>query len=251
MEQSGAEVSGRYRAASGEEPPVRLDAAIVDAARREVEQQRRQKRRGWQVPASIAAMLVIGFSLMLTVRDNEPPLSSLHQPAAGEAKPAKPAAPQPAMTAQPKVRANVYREARPSRERTARPERDSGARDESARAQGFADRGTPVPSAPVAPQPVKPPEQERPGTAESGISHSEAKVLADAAPRARNDVQALGKQGPAGEPLQPRDWLGKIDDLLRDGRETEARRQLQDFRQQYPRYPLDARLRALLGSDQR
>jgi len=74
LEKMGSEVSERYRAGAQDEPPARLDATIQAAARREVEQPR--QRRNWQMPASIAAMLVLGVSLVLVVRDKEPPLPS-------------------------------------------------------------------------------------------------------------------------------------------------------------------------------
>jgi len=56
LETMGSEVSERYRAGAQDEPPARLDAAIQAAARREVTQP--PLRRNWQMPASIAAMLV-------------------------------------------------------------------------------------------------------------------------------------------------------------------------------------------------
>ena len=197
LEKMSSEVPERYRAGVQDEPPARLDAAVLAAARREVEQPRH--RSNWQMPASIAAMLVIGVSLVLLVRDNEPPLPSFDRSAAEEAKLAKPAPPQLAMKAQPRPRADSQREARPSRERSARPDHEPFARAEEAAARENAVSGAAVPAAP--------------------------------APAA---------------PARARDWLGKIDDLLREGKEAEARRQLVDFREHYPRYPLPERLQALL-----
>jgi hypothetical protein len=257
LEQMSSEVSARYRAGAEDEPPVRLDAAVLSAARREVEQPR--KRRHWQVPASIAAMLVIGVSLVLLVRENEPPLPSLDRPASDEAKLAKPAPPQLAMQAQPKARADSHREDRPSRERSARPAREQGARDEAAATQENTASGTAAPPAaapavPVVAAPAKSAEQEQSRIAESSDSFSGKKARegggAGAATESRLSARALRKEDAAAPP-QPRDWLGKIDDLLRDGRQAEARRQLLDFRQQYPHYPLPERLQALLPPDPR
>ena len=50
LEKMSSEASERYRAGSSEEPPARVDAAIVAAARREVD--RTRQRRSWPVPAS-------------------------------------------------------------------------------------------------------------------------------------------------------------------------------------------------------
>ncbi len=255
LEKMSSEVSERYRAGAEDEPPARLDAAVLAAARREVEQLRH--RRNWQMPASIAAMLVIGVSLVLLVRDNEPPLPSLDRPAADEAKLAKSAPPQLAMKAQPKARADSHREDRPSRERSARPDREPVARDEAAATQEDTASGTAAPpaSAPAAPVvagPAKSAQQEQSRIAESSdfSSSKKAKALADAATQSRPSAQALRKED-ATAPAQRQDWLGKIDDLLRDGKEAEARRQLLGFRQQYPHYPLPERLQALLPPDQR
>ena len=93
LEDTAAQVSERYRAGAQDEPSAKLDAAIRAAAHREVAKPR--LRRNWQMPASIAAMLVIGVSLLLVVRDHEPPLPSLDHPVAEEAKLARPAQPRP------------------------------------------------------------------------------------------------------------------------------------------------------------
>lgn len=268
MEKMSSEVSERYRAAVEDEPPPRVDAAVLAAARREVEPPR--QRRNWQTPASIAAMLVIGVSLVLLVRDNEPPMPSLDRPAADEAKLAKSAPPQLAMKTQPKARADFHREDRPSRERSARPDREPVARDEvvvkqeSALQENAASGASaqpapaPVPAAPVpavaavAGQ-VETAEKEQSRIAESSVvlPGKKAKAAADTATEFRASAQTLRKEDSAALSVQPRDWLRKIDDLLSDGKEADAREQLLGFRKQFPNYPLSQRLQALLPPDQR
>ncbi|MEO8009955.1 MAG: hypothetical protein ABI728_15735 [Betaproteobacteria bacterium] len=235
LEKMSAEVSAGYRAGAADEPSARLDAAILAVARREVERPRPQ--RHWQVPASVAAVLVIGVSLVLVVRDNETPLPSLGQPAADEAKLANSAPPQLAMKAQPKAKVDALREDRPSRERTARPLREPVLRDKAPLApEGTASGTTMQPAAvPVVVEPAK-----------------SAAQVAGIAPSPRLDAQALRKEkGEASTPVQPQDWLGKIDDLLRDGKESDAREQLLDFRKQFPNYPLSQRFQALLPQEPR
>ena len=269
LEKMSSEISERYRAGAQDEPPARLDAAVLAAARREVEHPRR--RRDWQMPASIAAMLVIGVSLVLIVRDNEPPLPSLDQPAADEAKLARPAAPQLAMKAQPKASVDSLREARPSRERSARPDREPATAAEGATtrenavqenmASGTSAPPVPVPAAPVAmapsaagvTAPAEPVERERARIAESGdfSSSKKAEVLSNAAPQSRRSDEASPKQKAEVAPAQPEDWLRRIEDLLRIGADADAREQLLRFRKQFPQYPLPQRLRALLPADQR
>ena len=258
LENMSSVVSERYRAGARDEPPARLDAALLAAARREVEQPR--QRRHWQMPASIAAMLVIGVSLVLMVRDNEPPLPSLDRPAADEPKLAKPAPPQLAMKAQPKASADSQREARPSRERSARPDREPRARDEvatvreNAAQENAASGGSvPAPAAPGVTAPAEPAEQERSKIAEPRdfSSSKKAEALSGAASRSRRSDEALRKQDAAAVPAQPQDWLQRIDDLLRNGKDADAREQLLGFRKQFPHYPLPQRLQALLPPDQR
>ncbi len=256
LEKMSSEVSERYRAGAEDEPSARLDAAVLAAARREVEQPR--QRRNWQIPASIAAMLVIGVSLVLLVRDNEPPLSSLDRPTADEAKLAKPAPPQLAMKTQPKARADYPREDRPSRERSTRSDRESIVRDEMAAMQENAASGAsaqpaPAPAVPAITGLAKPAEQERSRIAESTeVSPSKkSKALADAATESRVSAQTSRKEDIAAGPVRPQDWLRKIDDLLRDGKDADAREQLLRFRKQFPAYPLSQRLQALLPPNPR
>jgi len=257
LEKMSSEVSERYRGGARDEPSARLDAAIRAAVRREVEQPR--PRRNWQMPASIAAMLVIGISLVLVVRDNEPPLPSLERPAADEAKLAKSAPPQLAMKAQPAPRGDLLREDRPSRERSARPDREPVAREEVAAVQDNAasSGGTaqsapaPAPAAPAVAAPAKPAEEEQARVAESSdffSANKKDKMPVDAAKESRPAVQALRKQEITA-PAQPREWLVEIDGLLRDGKEAQARRQVLAFQQQYPQYPLPERLKALLPAE--
>ena len=261
LEHMSSGVSQRYRAGARDEPPARLDAAVLAAARREVEQPR--QRRHWQMPASIAAMLVIGVCLVLIVRDNQPPLPSLDPPAAEEAKLAKSAPPQLAMKAQPKASADFRREARPSRERSPRPDREPLARDEVATARDYAapenavssasPSTLPAPGAPAVAGLARPVEEGRIQTAESGdfSSSKKAEALSGAAPRSARSDEALRKQDTAAAPVQPEDWLRRIDDLLRTGEEARAHEQLLVFRKQFPHYPLAQRLQALLPADQR
>jgi len=264
LEKVSSEVSERYRAAAQDEPPARLDAAVLATARREVEPPR--QRRNWRMPASIAAMLVVCASLVLLVRDNEPPLPSLDGPAADEAKLAKSAPPQLAMKTQPKPRAEFHREDRPSRERSARSDREPAApRDEVAVKQegalqekenatsGVSVQPAPAPAAPAIAGLAKPAEGEQSRIAASSevTPDKKVKAAADAAPESRAGAQTLHKKDGAVLPVQPQDWLRRIDDLLQDGKEVEAREQLVDFRKQFPDYPLSQRLQALLPPDQR
>jgi hypothetical protein len=270
LEEMSAEVSEHYRAAGQEEPPPRLDAAVRMAARREVAQPPRP-RRNWQVPASIAAVLVLGVSVILVVREKEPPLPSMERPSTDETRLAKSAPPRLAMKPQAgepqaRERRDLQRE-RPSRERSARPERDASSADELGplpeKARGnvavperdASQANAPSSAAAPAQAPAAPPalEQKQAQMADARAS-SKKKDEGFAAPGSpaqsspRAEQEARVKDAPA---ARAEDWLRSIDALLAKGEDAQARTQLLDFRKQYPRYPLSPRLQALLPQDQR
>ena len=61
-----------YREAAGDAPPARVDAAILAAAHREAGARPRpatSKLRRWSVPVSIAAVVVLSFSLVTLVQE--------------------------------------------------------------------------------------------------------------------------------------------------------------------------------------
>jgi len=63
-----------YHEAANEAPPAHLDAAILAAARREVEARPRtlaSTLRRWHVPASVAAVVVVSVTLVILVREEE------------------------------------------------------------------------------------------------------------------------------------------------------------------------------------
>ena len=255
----GPEVSEHYRAGARDEPAPRVDAAIREAARRALKPVR--PARNWQTPASVAALLVIGFSMVLLVRESDPPLPALER-SADEAKLAKSSPPQLAMKVQPKLKSNSTREARPSRERSERPDRELPAQDE-VQPQGnetpqenaaSAIAGTAVaPAVPAAASPGKPEDREQGQFARSGDQSARKKAdsVSDVAPQPRAAEALAQKQqaekqqaeAPAG---QPEAWIRRIDDLLAKGRQDDARMQLLELRKQFPDYSIPQRLQKLL-----
>jgi hypothetical protein len=274
-DETGADVSERYRDVSHDEPPPRLDARIIEAARREVAQPaqrnwlRNPLRREWQVPASIAAVLVIAVSLGLIVRDNEPPLlptenSRATHPATEEAKLARPAPPQLAMKSEAKSRIESDRESRPSRDRSDRPDRQL-----LARAAPGASQANSVTAPAIQEVPASPPAQAPAAAAPTphvadaldakAREHELAPAPEGASERAEKKadstatftggvgtVQALRKQDKAKQASEAEDWIHKIDDLLAAGKQAEAKDQLVALRARYPDYPLPERLQVLL-----
>jgi hypothetical protein len=254
LDKTGSEVSEHYRAGAQDEPSARVDAAIREAARGEVKPVRTE--RNWYVPVSAAVLLVLGFSMVLLVRESEPPMSSLDR-VADDAKLAKSAPPQLAMKAQPKVKSNSAREARPSRERSERPDREPPTQDQaqSERNEAAQDNAgasvaatAAAPPVPAAAAPGKLAERDQGQTAQSG-SLSESKKtdsMSDAAPQSRRSEEYLQKQKVEAAPAPPEDWVRRIDDLLAKGRQADAQKQLLELRKQFPDYAIPQRLQALL-----
>jgi len=239
LEEQRSRLSGHYRAGSTEEPPAHLDAAILAAARREVE--RARFARKWHLPASIAAVLVIGVSLALMTSEIEDPLPPPDTSAGVAANEARQAAPALAMKqesqARPASRPGIERESRPSRERSARSDREADTRQNSA--AGHADSAAAAPSV-AAPAPA-PALQQFEAAAPSESVAEQKSALADSA-QGKRATAALRKEETAPSSATPADapeeWLKRIEDLLRNGKTAPAREQLAEFRKRYPDYRL-------------
>ncbi len=270
MESISAGLRAHYRAGAQDEPAVQVDALILAAARREVARPR--KRRHWQVPVSLAAMLVIGTSLVLLVRESEPPLPSMEQPAAKQSNPAdaklaRPDAPAPAMKHQPGERTEDDLQIPPSRKRSSRDDRPAGVPEQFASAPTMAAGGAAelaAASTPAAAGRIDAieAEQSRLADANEAAARTEVSGATAARPAANSDAQAprqekkrleqralLKKEASA--PLPQQEWLAHVEELLHQGKVAEARLELREFQQHYPRYRLSERLQTLLSQDQR
>lgn len=231
IEQLRAEVSAAYRATADAQPTAGVDAAILDAARREA---RRPRRRAWQVPAAVAAVLVLGVTLALRMRDDFgglPPPAPAQKPAASTA-PARPAAPDARGEAAgvPAQERKAEAMDRPSRDRMERPERQAEVR--------IAPQAPAAPPSELAARPAPSLEQQQAfaplreqARAADGVAESE---LADAVPERRS--LAMRKQAPAASVAErdAQEWMREIESLLRQGRTEEARAQFAEFRRHHP-----------------
>jgi len=289
FEEQGAEVSRRYREAAGDEPSARVDAAILEAARREAA--RPAVVRNWQAPAAVAAVLVIGVSVSLLTREGIDPLPPLEH-AAKQSELARPAAPSLAMKPESAPKSKLDLRSRPSRDRGERADREAEVRPGE---QAFIGQSADVsrtpepgmvapgmvapgmvapgvaapapapaqqvdaPSATAAAQaPVAQAPSQNPPAAESRAESSsrenssgvralqekpaaEKKALADAPEELRakslRKEQAVGAAAPAVQP-PPEQWLRSIEEMIRNGRQAEARVQLAEFRKRHPDYRL-------------
>jgi hypothetical protein len=238
-------LSGHYREGSTEVPPAHLDAAVLAAARREVARSR--FRRNWHMPASIAAVLVIGVTLALMTSEIEDPLPPADRSARNAANDARQAAPALAMKqeseARPAPRPRIEREVRPSRERSERSGLEADVRQKLA--AGKADSAAGVSSV-AAPDPA-PALQQFEATAPSEPVGEQKSVLADSAPEQRASAALRKEAAPssAAPTVVPEEWLKNIQDLLQSGKTAQAREQLAEFRKRYPDFRLPETLREL------
>jgi hypothetical protein len=270
IEEMRAEVSARYRAGADAEPSPRVDAAILEAARREASQPR---RRRWHVPAAVAAVLVLGVSISLRVRDDFGTVPPAEAPPRSQAQLAQPAAPslESAQSRMPEADEKQKAEApsRPSRERRARADRESESR---------TTRQTPPDHAiarPAEPEtgPAAPLAKEQPGSPrpapEAPAPAPETSAFKKAVPEAATAGEPArpGRSAPAGDAQADRraaverkeessmagqvapgsvaEWTRAIEELLRQGRHDEARQQYAEFRKRFPDEPTPKSLRGL------
>jgi len=240
LEAQRSRLSGYYRAGSTEEPAAHLDTAILAAARREVALSR--FARSWHLPASVAAVLVIGVSLALMTNEIEDSLPPADTPV-GTAEQATQAAPAQTMRRKAESRPRSERESRPSRDRSARIDRDADSRQNSAAGKMDA-ADTPASVAAAVPGPAL---KQLEGTAPPEAMAERNEGLADAVQEKRAAAQLRKEAAPSSaRPTDaPEEWLNRIGELLRDGKTSEAREQLAGFRKRYPDYRLPEALREL------
>ncbi len=121
-----------YEAASGEEPPAALDAAILAAARREVSARPQvvggggqtsippvRAKRNWYVPVSIAAVMVLSVSLVMTLHQEKG--DELSQPPAATSQLPKAPAPAAAPAAEPPAASSEKPDAKLRNDAPAKP----------------------------------------------------------------------------------------------------------------------------------
>jgi hypothetical protein len=252
---SDPHLSRAYREADHPEPSAHLDARILDAARQAVARSPVRKPGRWftwALPLSTTAVLLLGLTLLLEMQQQAPEV--LESPMG--AHPTDPTdmadgapAPQPAEpTVGPRRPAETSDDrALPAEDRAERAWGSSAEMSTEAGGMVDADRQN-LEAIPPEPQPF--PTQSRapaaPAAAKSEVRSipqaATAPALEDATPFSQN----LGKHK-AASPVQqgPEQWLETIRQLLREGRQDEARQELEKLRKAYPAFTLPEDLKNL------
>ncbi len=218
-----SELSKQYRAESGNEPPDHLDAAILSAAKKAVENRGTgagPSTTRWYVPLSLAAVLVISFSLVFRVYDQEEQQILSRQSELKKEKPAvlmegqsEPAAPSTVIMRDEALSEGIEFENDSASEMRAAPA--AGA--DVSKDDTFSD----IESGPTTPQSV-----------ESLSAPAERRML-------QSMPEMLEDKAIAGNTFQPEQWIEIINQLWFDGDETGAVDATKRFLEAYPDYPFE------------
>lgn len=257
-----------YRALPKDEPPPAIDAALLAAARRSVQQ--RPERR-WAAPAALAAVLVLSIGVTLRVAEERPDaqMKPVAPPPAAPAavESAVPQLPAPVAVAPPRAklaegmdsssapRPLVSEKAKPESARSARESSAASApdrREEGAVGAPPAREGTA--SEPFVPSPRADSAQPRAPTAPVPASAADAPAERLVARQAlRSTPQAAAESGApsmaksataetaaaaAPAPGSPAAWLERIAEMRAKGRHKEADESYAEFRQRFPGYTI-------------
>ncbi len=273
-DQDGEDLRRLYQAAARPEPPELMDARLRKAARKAIAARRFKAPLigDWKMPAAVAAVALLGFSLLLQVDDQEISIEALegerevlHTRQAEEARRKTQAQEQKVME-------------RRLREKAAREEIEANAKRESMRQdRSLSDTVAPLEAPALSAQP----EAEAPAMRElkeevllKRESRIEGKAyegdelgVAPGSPQEQAedfgeaDVQSLKVEkplaskerlAPAQEPApppipdDPQQWLEKIRAQLERGEREAAIESLKRFKALHPDYPLEDDLSALL-----
>lgn len=201
-------LSRRYRDLPREEPPRALDKKILAASRRAV------RPRRWTVPLASAAVIVLAVAVVAHI-DREPPDAEVVTPQARVLE-----TPPPAPARAP---------AQSRRDQAPQPAQKRAQRAEAAGA----------PAAPASMGEERKAIDEIRAARESANQAARARAQSAPSPQATTAVSASARVAPS-----PEQWLQRIADLRRQGRDEEADRELAEFRKRYPDYRLSEETKA-------
>lgn len=267
-------LAAAYRAASGEEPPAQLDAAIRAAARREVDagpaRPSMARSRNWGVPLSLAAVVVLSVSVVLMMQqEGADRLESLTSPV-----PAKPRAAD-AGIGNDATRSQVVEEVLPQRApapapaavRVEPPKAVSEPAPPPAAKQRDAETGLRAlesrvdPATSAAEADNKPDELKAKREREAPTAPAPSLLRSMPAPVAGESAAGAGRadrrapsgvlaDAPAKDALwrdlvdaPPEKWLQRIDELRRAGKAADAAAVVAEFRRRFPAEHLPEGLR--------
>ena len=265
------DLSARYRALPDEAPPAALDAAILDAARRDVRMRRASGLRRWTLPVSLAAVVMLSVLVTLRIEDERPDVAALRE-STGLATPVEEKAPDPyaAPPAEkgadpvstrpaaraPQVSALTSAGKKGSDPISALPAPAPAQRDEAGGMERKLEEkkldAVAAPAAPVRESGLRAVPEVASAARGSGLAADAARAPVEApASRDRADMNRAKSEARMQDaaPETPQAWLERIARLRREGRIEEADKALEAFRKRHPDYEIPQAMReAVLGT---
>lgn len=254
------DLSARYRALPDEAPSAALDAAVLDAARRDVRMRPASGFRRWTLPVSLAAVVMLSVLVTLRIEDERPDVAALRE-STGLASPAEEKAAEPGPAPTPKKGSDPI-SARPAVRppKVSQPTPVPAQRAETGVAEKKGSDPFLAPAAPASSAGMRAaPEAASPArgsgaTTDSASTQGEVRLKRDRADanRAKSEAPASAESAARMQdaaPELPRAWLERIVRLRREGRTAEADKALEAFRGRHPGYEIPEALReAVLGA---
>jgi len=225
-------LSSLYMQKQGEEPSVEVDQTILQAARAAISKKTAATgpfSGSWQVPAALAAVLVLVVGITLTL-ERQVDLKSDRME-------------HYAPTSEPPAAANIS-DQKPATGKTRLQTEDKTRRNQSL------STGNTVPAMPGAvssPAPPAKPQPAREGAEKATTLQTEPATETDSTLQDQSVIRQEQELKPLeAEPLQTEDrWIQSIRQLVKQGKVDEAEKQLADFRRVYPGYPIPEDLKRL------
>ena len=271
---SDREITNLYHEGSAQEPPARLDAAILSAARTAVDLQKSQKKsrrssnwfgltRTLQYTASLTLAVMLG---LLVTRQVDIPEQTGMQTKGAAPESTTPTAPPPTVMAEARSARKSEQAPAPIERKVSRAMADS-ARHVTAPAVP-APSPTAMPSAAPTPFPAKPdilasappPARDESAPNGSAIAHNAEGVSATRIMAKTERAKSLERAEPVESAAaitpslkdaaikSPQDWLADISRLLDQEKGAEARRSAEAFQKTYPDHPLPEALKKRLAT---
>lgn len=263
MSEIDKDLSQRYRASASEEPPEQLDAAILAAAKRAVASQPRSAEaprllRRWYVPASLAAVVMLSVIVTLRIEREQPELALPEAAPVAREKEQKPVQQvPPALEPRTVLPAEVVLRAAPKSapaQSATQPPAPGFAVDPKARrdaAPPAAARETIAGDSGLA-RDAAPAQQASAEAASGRIAENAADRSAGAG--ARREARAMSAPSPAApqtalakRELAPEEWLERIADMRKQGRDKEADEQFAEFKRRFPEFRISGPMMERIG----
>jgi hypothetical protein len=216
-------LSQKYRAESANEPPAHLDTAILLAAKNAIENHEKgagSSTSRWYVPLSLAAVLVISFSLVFRIYDQEEQQILNKQSEIKKEKPAmlmegqsEPATPSTVIMRDEALSEGIEFESDSASEIRAAPA--AGAEVSKDDSLSGIESGPPIPQ-----------------SVESLSAPAERRML-------KSMPEMMEDKAVAGNALQEQQWFEIINQLWFDGDKAGAIDATKRFLEAYPEYPRD------------